>query len=73
MGHNVKVVILTPSGIRVEFGPDEEVRFPCTENGVHKVMLCGDDDRTLYCELHPTQHTDTIYALPANKWKVELS
>jgi hypothetical protein len=68
----MKVVILTPSGKRVEFGPDEEVRFPCTETGAHKLMLCGDDGRTWYWELHHTLHTDIISALPANKWKAEL-
>jgi hypothetical protein len=68
----MKVVILTPSGRRVEFGPDEEVRFPCTENGVHKMMLCGDDDRMWYWELFHTQSTNVINAVPANKWKAEL-
>jgi hypothetical protein len=68
----MKVVIRTPSGKRVEFGPDEEVGFPCTEPGTHKLMLCGDDGRTWYCELHHTLHTEVIFAPPANEWKAEL-
>jgi hypothetical protein len=68
----MKVIIQTPSGKRVEFGPDEEVRLVCIETGTYRIELLGDDDRVWHMMKNHTQHNEVISTLPANRWKAEL-